>query len=225
MALRNRKPVLFLPMRIWDLPTRLFHWLIVLLLPASYFSQELGYMQLHFIFGYVMLALLLFRLAWGFVGSDTSRFGRFLVSPLEGFRHLRRWRVREADAQVGHNAAGGWMVLALLLLLAVQVASGLGAHNRTIEGPLAKSVGQAWSDRLSFAHGLIFNLVLVAVALHVVAIAAYAVFKRQDLVRPMLTGKKRLPAATRAPRMASSALALLLLAVAALAAWAVATQV
>ena len=90
MALRNRQQVLFLPMRVWDLPTRLFHWLIVLLVAGSYVSRKLHAMPMHYLLGYAMLALLLFRLGWGFAGSETARFNRFLVSPLAGLRHLAR---------------------------------------------------------------------------------------------------------------------------------------
>jgi cytochrome b len=133
--------------------------------------------------------------------------------------------MREPDTEVGHNAAGGWMVLMLLLLLAVQVGSGLCAHDRQHNaGPLAKYVGDAWGERLSLVHSVNFNIILAAIGLHVLAVASYAVFKRQNLLRPMLTGKKRLPAITRAPRMASPLLALLVLALAAAVAWAVATQ-
>jgi cytochrome b len=225
MALRNRQPVLFLPMRVWDLPTRLFHWLIVLLLPASWVSMKLDRMDLHMALGFAVLALLLFRLAWGFVGSDTARFGRFLRSPLAAFRHIRRIGVREPDTEIGHNAAGGWMVLLMLVLLAVQVGAGLCANDGGgSEGPLAKYVGERWSDRLSFVHALNFKLILAAVALHVTAIVVYAVVKRHNLLRPMITGKKRLPAATRAPRLASPLLALLVLAVAAAVAVGVATR-
>jgi len=225
MALRNRQQVLFLPMRVWDLPTRLFHWLIVLLVAGSYVSRKLHAMPMHYLLGYAMLALLLFRLGWGFAGSETARFNRFLVSPLAGLRHLARWRVREPDTQVGHNAAGGWMVLILLLLLAVQTGSGLFAHDRQHNaGPLAKYADDAWGDRLSLVHSVNFNIILAAIALHVLAVAGYAVFKRQNLVRPMLTGKKRLPAVTRAPRMASPLLALAVLAAAAAVAWLVAAQ-
>jgi cytochrome b len=226
MALRNRQTVLFLPMRVWDLPTRLFHWLIVVLVAGLYVSRKLHEMPLHMLLGYAMLALLLFRLVWGFAGSDTARFRCFLVSPLAGLRHLARWRVREPDTQVGHNAAGGWMVLLLLLLLAVQVGSGLCAHDREHNaGPLAKYAGDVWGERLSLVHSVNFNIILAAIALHILAVASYAVFKRQNLIRPMITGKKRLPAVTRAPRMASPLLALLVLAAAAAVAWAVATQV
>ncbi len=216
MALRNRQPALFLPMRVWDLPTRLFHWLLVLLIPASYVSMKLNKMDLHMALGHATLALLLFRWAWGFIGSDTARFGRFLGSPLAGLRHLARIGKREPDAEIGHNAAGGWMVLAMLLLLSVQVGAGLCANDGGgSEGPLAKYVGETWSDRLSLVHEITFKLILAAIALHLAAISIYAFVKRQNLVRPMITGKKRLPAITRAPRLASPVLAIAVLVVAA----------
>jgi cytochrome b len=221
MALRNRQPTLLLPMRIWDLPIRIFHWSIVVLLPCSYISMRLNMMDLHMALGYAVLALVLFRWVWGVIGSDTARFGRFLRSPASVVRHLLRLRVREPDTELGHNAAGGWVVLLLLLLLTVQVGAGLCANDGgATEGPLAKYVGQAWSDRLSLVHAVTFNLILAAIALHVAAVVAYAAVKRQNLLRPMITGKKRLPAALQAPRMASPILALaVLLAAAALSAF------
>jgi cytochrome b len=225
MALSRRQTALFLPMRVWDLPTRLFHWLLVLLVPASYVTFRLNRMELHMALGHAMLALLLFRWVWGFVGSDTARFSRFLGSPVSAIRHLAALRVREADTEVGHNSAGGWMVLAMLLLLSVQVSAGLCANDGGgAEGPLAKYVGDTWSDRLSLVHAITFKLILGAIALHVAAIGLYAVVKKQNLLRPMLTGKKRLPATTRAPRMASPLLALALLAAAAAAAALIATR-
>jgi cytochrome b len=226
MALRTRQTVLYLPMRVWDAPTRLFHWLIVLLIPACYATAKLGWMDLHLDCGYAVLALVLFRLAWGFVGSDTARFGRFLVSPLAGLRHLAGLRVRERDTQVGHNAAGGWMVLLMLLLIAAEVISGLGANDGlgVVAGPLAARIPERLSDLLTVVHGVVMNLIIAAVVLHLLAIGAYAVLKGQDLVRPMITGKKRLPAATRAPRMASPLLAAAILALAAAVTLLVATR-
>ncbi len=227
MARRARQTQFLLPMRVWDAPTRLFHWLLVVLLPACFLAAELGWMDWHLRLGYAVLALFLFRIAWGFVGSDTARFGRFLTSPLAGLRHLATFRVREPDTQVGHNAAGGWMVLVMLLLIGVELGSGLGANDGlgVYEGPLARHVGEHASDLLTVIHATTKLLLIVAVGLHVLAIVLYAVVKRHDLVRPMLTGKKRLPAATRAPRMASSLLALLLFALAAAVAVVVATRV
>ena len=222
----GRQTALRLSMRVWDLPTRLFHWTIVLLIAVSYFSVQYDRMDIHFLSGYAMLALLLFRLAWGFVGSDTSRFGRFVKSPIAGFRHLAQIGRREPDDEIGHNAAGGWMVLILLALLAFQVATGLFANDdATVEGPLKHLVANAASDRLSGLHSLNFNIILGAIGLHVLAILAYAVIKRHNLLRPMITGKKRLPGNTQQPRIASSLLAAMILLLAGCAVWVLVTRV
>ena len=173
-------------------------------------------MELHFLCGYSILALLLFRLAWGFAGSDTARFSRFLKSPLAALQHLAHLHHREPDTEIGHNAAGGWMVLLMLVLLAIQVGTGLCANDdANTEGPLVKYVGKDWSDWLSHIHSVNFTLIQIAIVLHIAAIAAYAAMKRHDLVRPMITGRKLLPGGLRTPVMASSLLALVLFAIAA----------
>lgn len=197
--------------RVWDAPTRLFHWAIVLLVGAAWLTQSRGWMHWHFLCGYSILALLLFRLAWGIVGSDTSRFSRFLRSPLTALRHLALLHRREPDTEIGHNAAGGWMVLVMLVLLAVQAGTGLCANDDIMsQGPLSEWVGKDWSDRLSHIHSLNFTLIEIAVVLHVAAVAAYAVLKRQDLVRPMVTGRKNLPEWVGPPMLASPLRALVL---------------
>jgi cytochrome b len=211
MALKTTM-TLQLPLRVWDAPIRLFHWSLVLLFLLAYATSQLDWMNLHLLTGYAILALLLFRLVWGVVGSETARFASFVVSPMAGLRHLQHFREREPDTQVGHNAAGGWMVLILLALLTIQVGSGLFANNDgATEGPLMKFVSKPHSDLLSAVHSLMFDFLLAAVILHVLVVIAYAVVKKHDLVRPMITGKKRLPAATHAPRLASPLLALLVL--------------
>lgn len=223
MAMRPKKSGILLPMRVWDGATRLFHWSIVLLVAISYASITLAdgpnagmWMKIHFISGETMLALLIFRIVWGIIGSETSRFGHFLSSPIEAFRHLSKLRQREPDTEIGHNAAGGWMVLILLALLAAQVGTGLFANDDGInEGPLTKFISKPLSDQISGWHGIIFNVLMALIALHVVAVVVYMAFKGQNLVRPMLTGKKRLPAATPAPRMASQILAAIILILAA----------
>jgi cytochrome b len=208
-------------MKVWDAPTRLFHWAVVLLVICSYVSNKLDRMTLHMLFGYTMLTLLLFRLAWGFIGSDTSRFSKFLTNPVEGLRHLARFARREPDTEIGHNAAGGWMVLLMLLDLGVQVGTGLFSNDDVLaKGPLAHLVSKKTSDAISQIHTINFYVLLGLIALHILAVLAYAVVKRQDLVRPMVTGKKRLPAATRQPRLASPALAVVVLACAAVLVWA-----
>ena len=200
--------------RVWDAPVRLFHWGVVALVFTSWLTQHEGWMRAHEIAGYTMFAALLFRFAWGMAGSDTARFRSFLASPVAALAHLRRLSRREPDREIGHNAAGGWMVLVLLALLALQVATGLCANDQIdTYGPLSERVGQDWSDWLSQVHTANFVAIEVAVLLHVAAVFAYMLLKGQNLIRPMVTGRKRLPADTRAPRMRSPLLALALLAV------------
>jgi cytochrome b len=203
---------LHLPMRIWDLPTRLFHWVLVVLIFAAWVSAWRDWMQVHVVCGLTVLSLLLYRLIWGIVGSDTARFSHFLKSPLAALRHLMRLLRREPDTEIGHNAAGGWMVVVLLALLCVQVGTGLCSNDDIlIEGPLARYVGKARSDWLTHIHHVNFTLIEIAIALHVLAIVAYRVLKGHNLLLPMITGKKRLPGATRAPRMMHPVLALVVL--------------
>jgi cytochrome b len=226
MALGPGKNTLRLPMRIWDAPTRLFHWALVVGLAACYVTDKLGVFWLHMICGEAVLALLLFRIVWGFIGSDTARFGHFLGSPFAALRHLAQFGRRGPDDQVGHNEAGGWMVLVMIVILLAQVGTGLFINDvdSFIAGPLAHLISEDTGEQMLRLHDLNFTLIKIAVVLHIIAIIAYAAVKRHDLVRPMITGKKRLPAATRAPRMASPALALAVLAVAAALVAAVVTQ-
>ncbi len=197
---------------VWDFPTRLFHWLLVALIALSWVSIKSSWMQVHFLSGYSILTLLLFRVAWGLLGSDTARFARFLASPAAAVRHILRIGRREPDTEIGHNAAGGWMVLVLLLVLAVQTATGLCANDDILtQGPLADWVGKPLSDRLSVIHLFNFKMILAATLLHVLAIASYALLKGQNLVRPMITGRKLLPVGIQPPRLASPLLAAALL--------------
>jgi cytochrome b len=208
---------LYLPMRIWDLPTRVLHWALAVLLFISWLSQREDWMRVHVVSGLTVLTLLLFRVLWGFIGSDTARFGRFLKPPGEGVRHLLRLARREPDHEAGHNAAGGWMVIVLLAILFVQVGTGLCANDDVLtEGPLALFVGKDRSDWLTHVHHVNFMVLEIAVALHVFAVLLYRLLKGQNLVLPMITGKKRLPGATLAPRMMHPVLALIVLAVCAL---------
>ena len=230
MALRDFNRTMMLPMRVWDMPTRLFHWAIVLLVLASFVSAQASWMELHLVSGYLVLALLLFRLVWGFIGSETSRFGKFLVSPLKGLRQLRALRQPTPDTQIGHNEAGGWMVLIMLLLLAVQAVSGLFNTEEygkayAAAGPLARYVDKDVASLAGAVHAINFNLLAAAIVLHILAIAIYARVKKHDLLRPMITGVKRLPAATRQPRLVSPVRAAWVLAGAGVAVWALATQV
>ncbi|MFC0408751.1 cytochrome b/b6 domain-containing protein [Roseomonas elaeocarpi] len=211
-----------MPVRVWDGWIRLVHWAIAVLVPFSWWTAWSYRMDWHLLSGFTILTLVIFRVVWGFVGSDTARFTRFLRSPLEALGHLRHMTRREADTELGHNAAGGWMVLVLLGLLIVQTVTGLMSDDQvTTHGPLAPHVSGDASDLADSIHRTVFWVIAGAAALHVLVVVLYAVLKGQDLVRPMVTGVKRLPAgfAARAPRLGHPALGAALLACAALLVW------
>jgi cytochrome b len=187
------------PVRVWDIPTRLFHWALVILLVTSYVTAQLDELDWHIRSGECILALLLFRLVWGVAGSDTARFARFLRGP----RAI--WRYFTADAPnetAGHNPAGGWAVLAMLVVLCAQVATGLFADDDIgTQGPFGPFVARPTRKFLTGLHQRNVNILLALAALHVVAIAAYGLVRRRNLVLPMLSGVARLPASVTPPRL------------------------
>jgi len=172
--------------RIWDLPTRLFHWALVVCVVSLVVTAEIGgnAMVWHFRLGYTVLALLLFRLVWGFVGGHWSRFGTFLSSPARALRYLRG--IHEPTDMVGHNPLGAWSVLALLLLLAAQVGSGLLSDDEiAFAGPLTRFVSGATVELATAYHSEVGKLLLLAlVTLHVLSIVFYAVKKSRLWCRP-----------------------------------------
>lgn len=216
----DRRPVL-----VWDAPVRVFHWLAALLVAAEYVTLKLNWIDWHVRAGEVLLALVMARLLWGCFGSETARFRSFAASPAAALRHLRHLFRREPDVQVGHNAAGGWMVVLLLALLLAETLSGLYVNNEIADqGPLSAVVPAWLANAIAALHGLVWYVLLAAVALHVFAIALYAAAKRHNLLRPMLTGYKLLPSSIDAPRQMPALLALLALGIGAavaamLAAW------
>lgn len=223
MAVRTTTSSMMLAMKVWDRPTRLFHWLMVVGIIVSYVSITLAdganaafWMQVHLVSGEVMLGLLVYRVIWGLVGSETARFVSFLHSPIAALMTLAKWRDKGPDRQIGHNPAGGWMVMIMLSLLLAQVGTGLFANDDgSTEGPLMRFVSKDSSDWLSDLHGQIFNFLIGAAIIHVVVILLYLVVKRHNLISPMITGKKRLPAATLAPRLANPVVAIVTLLIAA----------
>jgi cytochrome b len=197
---------------VWDIPIRVFHWLIVVLVAAAYATWRLNWMVWHGRVGDALLTLLLFRLLWGFFGGEIARFSRFLTSPRLAFRHLKYAFRREPDRQVGHNPAGGWMVLLLLALLLVETLTGLYVANDIAdEGPLTEVVPAWAANAIASSHAILWDALLAAIILHVLAIAGFAAIKGQDLLRPMITGTKVLPASIAAPQAGSPAQAGLLL--------------
>lgn len=189
---------------VWDAPTRLFHWLTAALVLAAYITWRLDWMNWHAKTGYAVLTLVVFRLLWGFAGSDTARFLRFVASPRLVLSHLKEAFRREPDRQVGHNPAGGWMVLLLLGLLFGETLTGLYVADEVAEqGPLTELVPARIANAITALHWIFWDLLLAAVALHVLAIAIYAIAKGHDLLTPMITGRKSLPTDLPRPRIDS----------------------
>jgi cytochrome b len=206
--------------RIWDAWIRVAHWGIAVLLVLCVVSGLRGDFVTHFRAGYALLALVMFRIAWGFVGSDTARFARFLKGPRAVLHHLAEFRARAPEATPGHNAAGGWAVVLLLVLLLVQAGTGLMASDAIFTfGPLARVVSPDVSDAATSLHVRAWIVLLAVVALHVAAVFAYVILRRTDLIGAMITGRKRLPADTSAPRMGSARLAVGLMAGASVVVW------
>ncbi len=204
--------------RVWDLPTRLFHWALMLCVIGSVVSAKIGgnAMVWHFRLGYVVLALLAFRLLWGLVGGRWSRFASFAYGPGALVRYLKGESRPGEHHEVGHSPVGALSVFALLALLAAQVGSGLFADDEIASsGPLVRFVSGATSSLLTGWHKNWGQwLILAMVALHVLAIVVYRVRRGRDLVTPMIVGDKPLPADVPAARdtPATRGLALVLLA-------------
>ncbi|MEO8202854.1 MAG: cytochrome b/b6 domain-containing protein [Betaproteobacteria bacterium] len=189
--------------KIWDLPVRLFHWTLVLLLGFLFWSGKTGgnAMEFHLYAGYLVLALVIFRVLWGFLGSTFARFSGFLAGPARTLAFARRLASRGAAHVAGHNPLGGWMVVVMLASLLVQAGTGLFANDDiAIEGPLFALVSKATSDRLSGIHVWNFNLLLVLAGLHVAAVLFHVLVKKENLVAAMFSGERRLddPAACAA---------------------------
>ena len=178
--------------RIWDAPTRLFHWLLVVLIVFSWWSAESDHMDWHILSGLTVLGLIAFRLIWGFIGSTTARFSHFLRGPLAVRRYLEDVRAKRAAAILGHNPLGGWSVAALLLTLVVLVVAGLYSVDVDgIEsGPLAYLASFDTGRFAASIHHLSFNVLLGLVGLHLCAILFYLFVKRDNLVGPMITGSR-----------------------------------
>jgi cytochrome b len=186
--------------RVWDLPTRLFHWLLALTLVGSVISAKIGgnAMVWHLRFGCLVLGLLAFRLLWGWAGGRWSRFASFVYSPGAVLRYLRGQSRPDEHHDVGHSPLGSLSVFALLGVLALQVATGLVADDEIAHvGPLNRFVSGALAGRATHWHKDYGQwLVLALVALHVAAIVYYLVRKKNNLVRPMFVGDKPLPPGT-----------------------------
>lgn len=174
--------------RVWDLPTRIFHWVLVLLIAAMIVTGKVGgnLIDWHGRIGLALVALIAFRIVWGFAGSTYARFASFFPTPYRLRAYLRgEW------STPGHNPLGALSVFGLLGLIVLQLATGLiGNDDIAFRGPLFELVGKTLSDRATGLHKLMTNLLIALIVLHVAAIVFYARVKKDDLVKPMLTGWK-----------------------------------
>jgi len=179
--------------RVWDVPTRLFHWLLVVLIVLQYATAEFHVldMEWHFRFGYATLALIVFRLLWGVFGSQTSRFSAFVRGPSAVFRHSVSLLSNKAAPSVGHSPLGGWSVLVLLASVLLQAISGLFASDGIdTQGPLADRLTAAAVKTWTRIHDWNQDLLLIIIALHVLAIGLHYLLRKENLLSPMLTGRK-----------------------------------
>ena len=178
--------------RVWDLPTRIFHWLLAAAVIGSLISANVGgaAMEWHFRLGYAVLSLLLFRLVWGVVGGHWSRFSTFLYPPATLWRHISG-RARPEHA-VGHSPTGALSVFGMLVFLLLQVAAGLFSDDDiSAYGPLGKFVSNGVVESATFYHTSVGKFVVLAlIVAHLMAIAYYLFKKKNNLVRPMLSGDK-----------------------------------
>lgn len=205
--------------KIWDLPVRLTHWAIVMLVAFSWWSGEEGgnAMTYHMWSGYTILTLVLFRILWGFVGSAPARFMSFVRGPRAVCAYLATLPRRAMSGHPGHNPVGGWSVVLLLLSLGTQAGTGLFANDDIMtEGPLAHFVSKGLSDVLTSVHHFNFWVLLTLTAIHIAAVLFYYFYKSENLIAAMLTGNKHVARLSATdPRMAGMGRAAVALAAAA----------
>lgn len=173
---------------VWDLPVRLFHWSLAALIAFSWWSAENDELELHLYSGYAILTLIIFRLLWGVFGSSTARFRNFIRGPRAVIAYLKDsagWN------KPGHSPLGALSVLAMLVVLKLQVATGLlnADEDGLAEGPLAARVSEATGEFVHAAHGWLWDLLLILIGLHIVAVLFYQFVRRRNLIPPMITGK------------------------------------
>lgn len=187
------------PVTAWDLPTRLFHWSLVILVLTAWLSFRYAenisdyLLKMHRWNGLAILVLLVWRLLWGVAGASTSRFSNFIAAPAAALTYGRDLFVGRSRRFLGHNPLGGWMVIALLATLFIQAALGLFTveHNNLAAGPLYRLVSEAATKTASHWHHLIFDWALLPlIALHVVANLLYGLFKSEPLIPAIITGRK-----------------------------------
>jgi cytochrome b len=192
---------------VWDWPVRVVHWALVVLVVTSLTTGLIGNEMLvwHMRSGETLLALVLFRVVWGFVGSPNARFASFVRGPGAAVAYIRSYARPPQQVHATHNPIGGWMVIALLLALLFQTGAGLFTNDDILyEGPLVKLVSKDLSDAISSLHRRGWWMVAGLSVLHIVAVVSYLMVLRDNLVYPMVHGRKSLPAVAANPAAAAA---------------------
>jgi cytochrome b len=178
---------------VWDLPVRLFHWLLVLCLIGQWLTAEVleDAMDIHFYIGYFTLGLVIFRLVWGFIGTKYAKFSSFLAGPTSILAYLISVVSKQHRFTIGHNSLGGLILPAVLILVGLQAISGLFTTDDIVyTGPYYASTNSELQDWMQWLHHNIFDLLLAIIGIHLFAIAWYLLFLKHNLVTAMLNGKK-----------------------------------
>ncbi len=175
---------------VWDLPTRIFHWVFVVSIAGAYISGERGALGVHEVFSLLALGLIIFRLIWGVVGYETARFSHFLTSPTAMFAYVRGIIARNPAPHAGHNPLGGLAVVALLSVMGAMAVTGLWTGDDILyEAPMPiLGIAPELAAPMGSWHQDIHKLVIPLIALHVLAILAHRLWLGEKLVSRMVSG-------------------------------------
>jgi len=182
--------------KVWDLPVRITHWLFVVCIGISWWTAEYDKLDWHTWSGYALLVLLIFRiLCWGFFGSTTARFTYFIRGPKHLLAYTRTFFKRTPSNSVGHNPLGGLSVIILLGLMLAQVLLGLFSEDLDglASGPLSYLISFDWGRWAAQTHKDLFDYLLIFIGLHIVVVFFYLIYKKENLIKPMISGNKELP--------------------------------
>jgi cytochrome b len=195
-------PIEAVRVAVWDRAVRLAHWLLAALIGLAWWTAQDDLLEWHYRIGMAALGLLVFRLVWGFIGSSTARFSNFVRGPRAIADYLRG----HSGFVLGHNPLGALSVLALLTMVGLEAGLGLFASDEDgfFTGPLAAFVSEDMAERLTGLHEKLFDWILVLIGVHVAAIAFYLIVRRDNLIGPMLGGRRAAPPGT-APMIAAPA--------------------